>query len=133
MKPRKSQLPSDRSFGLTAALTCFLVLVARLLKGHGPAPDLLLVSVILLTLSFINPGALHPLNRAWMRLAEVLNWFVSPIVLGVLYFGVLTPVGLIRRWAGADPLKLELAASSVSYWQARSMRQVTKDGLKQQF
>jgi hypothetical protein len=59
---------------------------------------------------------LHPLNVAWMRLAALLNRVVSPIVMGVMYFGVLTPVAAAMRLRGRDALHRKFEPGLASYW-----------------
>jgi len=61
-------------------------------------------------------------NKAWMGLAEVLSYISTRIILGVVFFGIVTPIGVIKRLMGWDPLNRRAAASD-SYWQPYSERQ----------
>jgi hypothetical protein len=109
-------LPSDRSFGLTFTVV-FAVLGALLAyqsRPHFYVP--LVASGLFLVATLAFPGALHPLNVAWMRLAGVLNRIVSPIVMGVIYFGVLTPIAAGMRMRGRDALHRRFEADLHSYW-----------------
>jgi hypothetical protein len=78
-----------------------------------------------------RPAALAPLNRVWMALGAVLNRVVSPIVLAVLFVFVMTPVGLLMRLTGKDPLRLKRAGAGGSYWLAHEP--LEKDHFTRQF
>jgi hypothetical protein len=109
-------LPSDRSFGLTftavfAVLGAWLAWKAR---PHFVIP--LGASALFLLAALAFPRVLHPLNVAWMRLAALLNRVVSPIVMGVMYFGVLTPVAAAMRLRGRDALHRKFEPGLASYW-----------------
>lgn len=78
--------------------------------------------VALVTLSFLAPGLLALPNRAWMALAEVLAFVSTRVILAVVFFGVLTPIALVRRLTGADALRRRGGARS-TYWFPYSARQ----------
>jgi len=109
-------LPSDRSFGLTFTVVFALLggWMAYKSSPHFYVP--LVASGLFLVATLAFPGALHPLNVAWMRLAVVLNRIVSPVVMGVIYFGVLTPVATFMRLRGRDILHRRFDAGRASYW-----------------
>ena len=109
-------LPSNRSFGLTFTVV-FALLGAWMAYRSSPHFFVPLVaSGLFLVATLAIPGALHPLNVAWMRLAVVLNRIVSPVVMGVIYFGVLTPVAAFMRLRGRDILHRRFDAGRASYW-----------------
>ena len=117
MKPESTTpLPSDRSFGLTFAVVLALLgaWMAYKSRPHFLVP--LVASSLFLVATLAFPRALHPLNVAWMRLAAVLNRIVSPIVMGVIYFGLLTPVAAGMRLRGRDVLHRRFEAHLDSYW-----------------
>jgi hypothetical protein len=62
------------------------------------------------------PRILRPLNRIWLKIGLLLNKVVSPIVLGIVFFGVLTPLGAVLRMRGKDPLRLRFEKDAPSYW-----------------
>lgn len=66
------------------------------------------------------PQLLHPLNIAWMRLGMLLNRVVSPIVMGVIFFGLLSPIAVILRFRGRDVLQRNLDPARTSYWISRN-------------
>ena len=92
MRPTPA-LPSNRSFGWT--FTGFFVLAGAygLWKGAGAQSWLLALAAVTAVVTLTRETWLTPLNRAWMKLGELLGRVVSPIVLGVIFFGIFTPVG----------------------------------------
>jgi hypothetical protein len=69
--------------------------------------------------ALLRPGVLAPLNRLWMRFGLLLAKVVNPLVLGLLFFVTILPIGLIMRALGKDLLRLKLDRSARSYWIAR--------------
>ncbi|MCX7113269.1 MAG: SxtJ family membrane protein [Proteobacteria bacterium] len=90
-------------------------------------------SAIFLLFAVAIPKALAPLNWVWTRFGLVLHKIVSPVVLGVLFFLVFTPIGLIIRLFGNDPLHLRFDSQAQSYWIVRSPSGPEPDSLKNQF
>ncbi len=84
-------------------------------KGRPSAPWLWAAALALGLWGLIWPRGLHPLYRVWMGLAVVLNYFVSRLILTLIYYLVLTPIGMLLRLLGQDPLDLKLQDRS-SYW-----------------
>jgi len=113
------QLPSNRSFGWTFA--GFFVLAGGYGLWHaGPGRAWLFVLAVLTAIVTLKREAwLTPLNRAWMKLGELMGRFVSPLVLGVIFFGVFTPVGLVMRLCGRDALARRFEPARKSYWLPR--------------
>lgn len=108
-----------RKFGLMVGgvlLALGLVLMARQrpsgpwLAGGGGA---------LVLLGLLAPGCLRPLQRPWMMLAVLLGAVVSPVVLGIIYYGVFTPIGLLARLRGRDFLQRRRLPDAPSYWMPR--------------
>ena len=110
---------SDRNFGLVFA--GFFVLVALLPLFHGGALRAwaLLVAAVFGVLAFAAPKVLKPLNRIWFRFGLVLHAIVSPIAMGIIFFGAIWPMGWIMRAMGKRPLNLAIDRSAKSYWVVR--------------
>ena len=112
-------LPSDRSFGLTFA-TVFGILAGLGLWRGWMAGELwlyfLAASVTFLIVSFAFPHILRPLNKVWMLFGAFLHKVVSPIMLGAIYFVVMTPVALFFKITGRDELRRKYDPSAKSYW-----------------
>jgi len=66
--------------------------------------------------ALVKPALLSGLNRLWMKLGLLLGKVVSPIALGILFYAVITPIGLIIRLTGKDPLRLKFDPDAESYW-----------------
>jgi predicted membrane protein len=126
-------LPSNRSFG-----TLFTVVFA-LLGIYGWWRENLLfpwsfgLSALTLLITLAAPDWLAPANRAWMKLAEILNRVVSPIVLGAIFFVVLTPTALVMRMVGRDAMKRRFEPSARTYWVERDPPGPDPAGLPNQF
>ena len=98
--------PSERSFGLSVG-SAFLVFAALLWwRGHtSAAPVLAVVGTLLVAFGAVYPRALRGPGRVWWRFAQVLGWINSRILLTIFFALVLTPVGLVMRLAGRNPLR----------------------------
>ena len=91
-------------------------------KFHSISQITFPIAALLLILGIIFPRALVYPNRAWMALAEVLSFISTRIILAFVYFVVITPIGVVKRFFGWDPLHRRAAASE-SYWRPYSERQ----------
>jgi hypothetical protein len=116
-RPDEARVASNRSFGLTFA-GAFAALGAISLWRGGLARGAweLGLAVGFLTVAALAPGVLAPLNRAWAWIGRGLNGVVSPLLIIVLFYGVVTPVGLAMRALGKDPLRLRRDPQASSYW-----------------
>lgn len=116
----KHPRPSSRSFGLL-----FMVVFAAFgvhglyWSSEGSVYGWFAASVVVGLFALFIPRLLAPFNEAWFLLGELLGRVASPIVLGVIFFGLLTPVGLITRLFGRDELHLRCRPVN-SYWRVRA-------------
>ena len=108
--------PTPRSFGFTVGGVLALLALAPLRHGQSPRRLLLGVALVLVSLAATRPSLLAVPNRLWSGLGDVLHRIVSPVVLGVIFFLVVTPIGILRRLRGHDPLGLRLKPSRSTYW-----------------
>ncbi|MEO5362606.1 MAG: SxtJ family membrane protein [Magnetococcus sp. DMHC-8] len=122
---------SDRSFGLVFAAVFALVGLHPLLDGPEPSPWWLLAAAALLPVALWRPGWLAPGNRLWTRFGLLLNRFTAPLVMGVLFLTVVTPIGLLMRLLGQRPLRLSYEPEADSYWIVR--QSPTPDSMKRPF
>ena len=129
-------LPSERSFGLLFGVV-FALLAAYgwFFKGWPLAVLLPLVgiAVAFVLLGFVAPKVLRPLNWLWFQLGQLLGKIVSPVVLGAIFFLLLTPVSLVTRLFGRDELRLKRKASQTSYWLDRAPPGPEPESFKNQF
>ncbi len=131
--PLDPPLPSDRSFCLTFATVFALIGAWMLFKSSAFFGVPLGASAFFLVAAFAFPAVLHPLNVAWMRLAVVMNRIVSPVVMGVIYFGLLTPIAMAMRMRGRDALHRRFDAKLGSYWIKRDPPGPAGSSFPQQF
>lgn len=118
MPPGPPSLPSERTFGLFFALV-FSLLAAYWNTALLPAAIAsALLGFGLLVAAFWKPRRLRRLNRGWQWLGMALGRIVSPVVLGALFFLLLTPVALLVRALGRDALRLR-SRQATSYWVTR--------------
>ena len=108
---------SDRSFGLVFTGFCAIVAGVQFWYGATAAAwGWLLVAALFGAFSLIYSRALRPLNILWFKFGMLLHRVVSPIMLGIMFFAVFTPVGLWMRLIGKRPLNLTYDASVETYW-----------------
>jgi len=111
---------SDRQFGLLVG--CLLAAVAAwpVLRGGSLRAGLLAVGVVLIFLGLVWPRALHPVHRLWLLLGNALGKVTNPIVAGLLFLIVITPLGLLLRRMGRLSVRLRMDPPAGSYWQETS-------------
>jgi len=124
---------SDRSFGFVFA--AFFAVLATYNWWHQRAiwPLYLAVAVAFLAVALLWPNALAPANRLWTKLGHILGMIVSPIVLSLMFFLVVTPTGLLMRLLGKDPLRLRRDSGAGSYWIVRRPPGPPGDSMGEQF
>jgi hypothetical protein len=118
-------LPSDRSFGWTFT-GLFLVI------GFFH-PWLMALAAVTAAVTLTRAHWLAPLNRAWMKLAEVLHRVVSPLIMGIMFFGLFTPMGYAMRRFGWDAMKRTRDPQAKSYWIRRDPAGPADDSFKNLF
>ena len=107
---------SNRSFGLVFAAVFAIIALYPLFWLRAPHLWAIIVAAGFLAAALLLPAALGPLNRLWTRFGLLLHKVTSPLVLGLLFFVIITPMGMIMRLLGKDPLRLRRDAQSQSYW-----------------
>ena len=132
MKFSDIELPSNKKFGffftfVFAILAFYFLFIDSILWAQALA----ILAVFFLLITVIIPQALLPLNKLWMRLGLLLGMIVSPIVLGIIFFGLVTPYGVVMRMFGRDELRLKFTKKS-SHWISRS-ESIKSDSFKNQF
>ena len=107
---------SDRNFGIVFGVVFVLIAVWPVFHGQPLRWWAIGIAVIFLLLAFLKPALLEVPNRLWTKLGFLLGKVVSPIALGILFYGVIAPMGVVARLLGKDPLRLKLDANADSYW-----------------
>jgi len=124
---------SDRSFGLVFAVVFLVIALWPLWHGATPRWWAVIVAAVFAVIAWLRPTLLARPNRLWMKLGVLLGKIVSPIALGILFYGVLAPLGAIMRLAGKDPLSLKHDAAASSYWVQRKPPGPPPDSMTNQF
>lgn len=131
---KNPELPSVRSFGVLFTAVFAVLAVYGYIKGWGQGAWISLTALGVLTAltTLLFPGLLAPFNRGWFLLGNLLGKIVSPIVLGLIFFLILSPVGFVTRIFGRDALRLKRQGVS-SYWIDRTPPGPAPDSFKNQF
>jgi predicted membrane metal-binding protein len=124
---------SDRSFGLVFAVVFLIVALLPLWGGGDIRIWALIVAVIFVVVSFTVPKVLRPLNRVWFLFGLLLHKVVSPIVMGFLFFITVTPIGLIMRALGKDPLHQAMDKDADTYWIAVDREKAAQSSMRNQY
>ena len=123
------KIGSNRSFGIVFSIVFFLIASYPLIHGGELRIWSLIICLIFLILGSINSKILTPLNKLWFKFGVFLGKIVSPIIMGIIFFLVVTPIGLIMRVFGKDVLNLKFDKAK-SYWIEKSG---PKSKMKNQF
>ena len=121
---KKRSLRAEREFGLIVGGVLLLLSLWWLYRGKFPSVSqtTLTIGAVLVLLGLVFPKALVLPNKAWMAFAEVLSFVMTRIILAFVFFAIVTPIGVVKRLFGWDPLHRRAAASD-SYWKPYSERQ----------
>ena len=132
MRISQIELPSNRKFGFFFTFV-FAVAAAYFYYSAniGWAYVLVAVAFVFLIVTIVKSDALLPLNKLWMRFGLLLGMIVSPIVLGIIFFGLFTPIAVLMRLSGRDEIKLKFSRKA-SHWIARS-EPIKSESFKNQF
>ena len=109
------KISSNRSFGIVFFIIFFLIALYPLLSDHEIRLWALIISAIFLILGLLKSKLLTPLNKLWFRFGIFLGKIITPIIMGIIFFIVVTPIGLIMRLIGKDLLNLKYNKEK-SYW-----------------
>ena len=115
MKNNEIKISSNKSFGIVFAIVFFLIALWPIIKSDDIRIWSLIVSIIFLILGIMNSSILTPLNKIWFRFGIFLGNLIAPVVMGIIFFFVVTPIGLIMRLLGRDLIKLKNNNEN-SYW-----------------
>ena len=123
------KLGSNKSFGIVFFLVFLLVAFYPLINGESIRFWALVVSLIFLVLGLLNSRILTPFNKIWFKFGILLGKIVSPLVMGIIFFFVVTPIGFLMKILKKDLLNLKFNKKK-SYWIEKTG---TKSKMKNQF
>lgn len=124
---------SDRSFGLVVAAFFLIVGFWPLVRAQPIRWWALGVAAVFALLALLWTAALAPLNRLWVKLGALLYKVVSPVVMALLFYVTVTPIALLMRLLGKDPLRLRRDPDAASYWIDRTPPGPSPESMKNQF
>jgi hypothetical protein len=118
-----SDTKSLRSFGLiVGGIFAGIGLWPAVWRGQPPRLGVLLLGGLLIVLALVWPRSLARVYRLWMAVGEVLGWINTRLILGVLFYGLFTPMGLLMRLRGKDLMRCTLAPEAETYRVIRQPR-----------
>ena len=126
---KKIKIGSNKSFGIVFSIFFLIIALYPLLYDKEIRLWSLIISLVFLILGFLNSKVLSPLNKLWFKFGIFLGSVVSPIIMGIIFFFVVTPIGIIMRALGKDLLNLKFNKNK-SYWIEKSG---PKSNMKNQF
>jgi len=118
MRPKTAvKRGSNRSFGFTFAVVFLLVGAAPWITHRAPIRMWAVgAAIVFAIVAFLIPQLLEPLNKIWFRFGLVLHRVINPLVMGLIFFGGVVPLGFIMRLRGKDLLDLRRDRGATSYW-----------------
>ena len=127
----KIKISSNRNFGLIFSLFFFIIALWNF-RGNFQQIKILpfYVSIIFFILGLINSKYLTPLNKIWFKFGLLLGNIVAPIVMGIVFFLIITPTSFIMKIAGKDLLKKQFRKNKKTYW---IKREKSSETMRRQF
>ena len=129
MNSNKIKLGSNRSFGIVFFIVFLIIAIYPLLNDNSIRLWSLIIGIIFLILGIINSKVLTPFNILWMKFGLLLGKIVSPIIMGFVFFGVVTPISILMKLFGKDSLNLKRNKKQ-TYW---LKKEEIKSSMKNQF
>tara|TARA_B100000029_G_scaffold507848_1_gene593400 strand:+ start:280 stop:678 length:399 start_codon:yes stop_codon:yes gene_type:complete len=130
-KYSKIKISSNRSFGVVFFIVFFIISMWSFRGDLSQIKSIpLFISIIFLILGLINSKILTPLNKMWFKFGMLLGSIIAPLVMGFIFFTVVTPTGIIMKLFGKDLLNRKKDKNKKSYWITRSK---TNSSMKEQF
>jgi len=117
---------SEKSFGIIFSVVFFAIGFWPLLNTGPIKIWAVILAIVFLTLAFVCPKILKPLNHFWIKLGEILGKLIVPIVMAIIFFTIVTPISFLVRILGKDLLKLKFS-NKRSYWIKREKNITTMD------
>ena len=109
------KIGSNRSFGIVFFVVFLIIATYPLINGDELRLWSLIISIVFLSLGLVNSKILNPLNKLWFKFGIFLGKIISPLVMGIIFFLVVTPIGLLMRLLNKDLLNLRFNNNG-SYW-----------------
>lgn len=133
IKNIKSEKSDLRKFGITIGVVVGVIGGLLLWSDKDTYSYFFIISIILIASGILFPKLLLPFQKVWMSFAIVMGWFMTRVILSILFYLVFTPIGLISRMIGKRFLELNIDKSRHSYWIYRKERPFDKRDYERQF
>tara|TARA_B100000686_G_scaffold177552_1_gene184547 strand:+ start:494 stop:874 length:381 start_codon:yes stop_codon:yes gene_type:complete len=117
----KNKTNSNRTFGILFAIVFFIIALWPLTNNEGVRLWSVIVALIFLFIGLFKPNILDPLNTIWIKLGELLGRIIAPIIMGIIYFFVVTPIGLFLKIIKKDLLRMKNSSTN-TYWIRRDKK-----------
>ena len=115
------KISSNRSFGILFSIVFAIISFWPIISGDPLRLWSIPISVIFLVLGLLNSKLLNPLNIVWVKFGELLGIIIAPIVMAIIYFIIVTPIGLFMRLIGKDLLNIKFSKAN-TYWIKREKK-----------
>ena len=115
------KISSNRSFGILFSIVFAIIAFWPIINGNPLRLWSIPISVIFLVLGLLNSKLLNPLNIVWVKFGELLGRIIAPIVMAIIYFAIVTPIGLFMRLIGKDLLNIKFVEAN-TYWIKREKK-----------
>ena len=132
-KEIKSGKKELREFGLTIGVILVILGGVAVWRGKSAYPYLLGTGMALIVLGLIKPEILKIPQKIWMAVAVIIGFFMSRVILSVLFYAVITPIGFLTKIFGKDILDQRIDRHASSYWKACPASGKTKDSYHNQY
>lgn len=133
IKNLKSEKSDLRKFGITIGTVLFIIAGFFFWKEKESFQLFLTIGIILFVTGIAIPIILKPVYWAWMVFATTLGWFMTRVILSLLFYVIVTPIGLISRLFGKQFLELKWDKSQDSYWNYRESKELERSNYENQF
>ena len=133
IKNIKSKKNDIRNFGLIIGAVLIAIVLLLFWLENQSYDILMIVGVVLCVTSLILPVILKPFYFAWMTFAVILGWIMTRVILSLVFYGIITPIGLFSRLFGKEFLNLKLNKTENTYWNHRRTPSLKKVNYEKQF
>ena len=129
----KSEKGDLRKFGITIGIILITIAVLLLWKEKKSNEIFIVIGTLLCLTGFILPIILKPFYFAWMTFSVIMGWIMTRVILSLVFYGIITPIGLLSRLVGKKFLNLKLNKSDDTYWNYHGKHSLKKPNYEKQF
>lgn len=127
------KVSSERGFGVVFAVFCTIVGALSIWHGGHHWGYWFGAAAVFAVLAFVAPKVLSPLNKLWAKFGLLLHMIMSPLILGIIFYVFIMPIGILMRMTGKDPLRRTYEPDAKSYWIVREPPGPAPETFKNQF